>query len=135
MNIQSSLNQLLGSAESITRLVYAGKELQKFGTGLSEAKESVASQAEATKELAKEQKKTSTEQSQYNRDIAKMLRAIREEKIAKQGEYAIMTKEMDEIIKRQSQQQAMTERKEYLRKPRVINRHGTVYQEVTKDGK
>lgn len=34
-----------------------------------------------------------------------------------------------------NQKEAFAQRKEYLKKPRILNRHGTIYQEVIKDGK
>ena len=124
MNIQSSLNSMLGTIEGIARISYAGKQLGNIGTGLGETKEAIASQAEATREVAKEQRKSSTEQAQYNRDIAKMLRKMREEK--ERGEALQVVKQAQEVEKQRNQKTAMADRKEYARKPRVINRHGVI---------
>lgn len=40
----------------------------------------------------------------------------------------------DRNATKQSQKEALKQRKEYLRKPRTLNRHGVRYQEVMKDG-
>ena len=59
--------------------------------------------------------------------------AMAEEAYNRQREEAIINYTRDSRIQtKQNQKDKLTKRKEYLKKPRKLNRHGVLYEEVMK---
>lgn len=138
MSIQSALNSML------TTVGYLGG----IGRGLSYQKETAAA-AQTTAAEAKAQTEQLKHQSELQRkwfgedetpstpttpEEQQIMEegAMAEELYNKQREKAIINYLRDSRIEAKEDHKKLAQRKEYLKKPRKLNRHGILYEEVMK---
>lgn len=132
MNIQSALNSMLADASSVAFrsgvLEHMKKTEEWFGEKPSKTR------------LTREERKQNKIQRQYEKSgqaqaDQEAMAAYEEYTGMSLGEAKAVQRVAEQTQTYQSQKENLTKRKEYLRKPRMLNRHGVLYQEVMKDGK
>lgn len=132
MNIQSALNSVLADASNVAFrsgvLKHMRKTEQWFGDNPSNDK------------LTREEKKQNKTQEKYEKSgqaqaDQEAMAAYEEYTGMSLGEAKAVQRVVEQTQTYQRQKENLTQRKEYLRKPRMLNRHGVLYQEVIKDGK
>ena len=132
MNIQSALNSVLADASNVAfrsgLLEHMKKTEQWFGDKPSKDKPT------------KEDKQQNKIQKQYEKSgqaqaDQEAMAAYEEYTGMGLGEAKAVQRVVEQTQTYQNQKENLAKRKEYLKKPRMLNRHGVLYQEVMKDGK
>ena len=134
MNIQSALNSMLSDVSNVA-----------FRSGvithIKKTEDWFGDKPTKSPKLTKEEKKQNKTQEQYEKSGQAQAdleaeAAYNEQMEMKPGEVEAVQRIIEQTQTYQSQNENLPKRLDYTKKkPRILNRHGTIYKEVTKDDK